>query len=285
MLRGHVGTVAAVLTATLFASPAWAAKPIPLGTSTNTVTYTTSTGPESYSGDRDYSGVGPTDATLLGGAPNIASFNSVNSFGRRTFANLFNQVIGPDEAAVTHAFFKNDITGDYFPDLLPGGAVTLDFDNITFDQPVNIVTDTILVHVLWDIDQIDNALGPEGRNYVNHHNHHTAAPTFRDFDDFFSPVFVFTNFPVPNYVLGDISPTVVGDGTDTLDISLTLPYALFQNLEDDGQGTPPGFPAPQGFLEPFHFHLEYLVAPVPEPATLSLLVFGGLAVMRRTKRR
>ncbi len=77
--------IVALVTATavgLTCAPA-AARPVPTGTGTITIGYETEAGPVSYSGERDYSGTGPTDATVLVGADNIRVFNSWNSFGRR----------------------------------------------------------------------------------------------------------------------------------------------------------------------------------------------------------
>jgi len=41
--------------------------------------------------------------------------------------------------------------------------------------------------------------------------------------------------------------------------------------------------APQGFLEPFHFHFEYAVS--PEPGTLGLIAMGMMLMGRRMTRR
>ncbi len=242
-------------------------QPVPIGTSTITVTYETTAGEVSFSGDRDYlpNAGGPGDATVLGAARNIRAFNSVNSFGRRAFlANsnpLFAGVLLDDESMITHAFFKNvpaDIAEVFFPDLIPGGSLTITVGPINFAEPVRIDETTLMLHALWSGDQAD--LLPS--LYINLHNHHTQSVDFRDLDDFLAGG-VFSNFPVPNYVLGDLAPVIAGNGTTSLNLSLTIPYDMLENLEETGQTVPAGLPAPQGFLEPFHFHIEYTVAPAP----------------------
>jgi len=254
-----------------------------------TVSYPTTTGPNaSYSGTRDFSGSGPTDATVLGGAPNIRAFNSAGDslgvFGRRTAGVLLNNpahahVIQPGESLITHAFFKTDNNGAYFPDLPEGANLTVSVSNIRFAEPVHVVEESLMLHVKWN-DQADTLTSP----YFQVDDHHTFSDTFRDFDDF-REAGLFANLPTPNYVLGNdlIGWTISGDGTDTLSLEAVIPYDVFRNLEetDPSQPVPPGLPAPQGFLEPFHFHIEYLV--VPEPATLLLLLPGAFVLVRRRK--
>jgi hypothetical protein len=208
----------------------------------------------------------------------------VGVFGRRAAGVLLNNpahdhVILPGESLVSHAFFKIDNSGAYFPNLITGGNVTVSITNIKFAEPVNLVLDSLMLHAKWN-GQADTLPSP----YFQLDDHHTVTESFRDFDDF-REVGLFANFPTPNYVLGNnlIGWTVSGDGTDTLSLEAVIPYDVFRNLEesDPGQTVPPGLPAPQGFLEPFHFHIEYLV--VPEPTTLVLVGTGGLVLLRRRR--
>jgi len=117
------------------------AGPVPIGMGTTTISYETNNGPFSASGQRDYSGAGPTDATTLVGADNIRIFNSVNEFGRRP---LVPGAIGPNESLISHAFFKTDNYGEFFPGLAQGGDIHVQFENIQFDQPVTVDESTIL---------------------------------------------------------------------------------------------------------------------------------------------
>jgi len=266
------------------------AGPVPIENAVLTVSYMTGDGQTaSFAGSRDFTGAGPTDATVLGGAPNIRAFNSAGDslgvFGRRAAGVLLSNpvhdhVILPGESLITHAFFKTDNGGAYFPDLTTGGSVTVSVANIKFAEPVHVVLNSLMLHVKWN-DQADTLPSP----YFQVDDHHTYAETFRDFDDF-RQAGLFANFPTPNYVLGNnlIGWTISGDGTDTLSIEAVIPYEVFRNLEetDPGRAVPPGLPAPQGFLEPFHFHIEYLV--VPEPATIILVCAGGLMVLQRRRR-
>lgn len=226
-------------------------RPQPLGTSTTTISYQTTAGPVSFSGNRDYSGVGPTDATVLGAAPNIKTFNSVNSFGRRP---LVTGGLGADESVLAHAFFKIDVGGDYFPDLVEDGHLTITVTGIQFDQPVVVDESTFLFHVLWNGDQVDQL----EHIYHHLHNQHTASDPFRDYEAFLNQG-VFSTFPHPDHVLADVTPVFDCSAGTTLQFTLTVPYHLLQNLEEEGHHPPPGLPAPHGFLEPFHFHCEYVV--------------------------
>lgn len=258
-----------------------AAPPVPIGNSVTTVTYETDAGLVSYSGIRNYNGLTPSDATILGEAPNIRSFNSANHFGRRTFLAqsnpAFEHIIGPNETLLAHTFFKSDNDGDYFPGIVEGSAVTVTVENIRFAHPVTVVHSTFLFHTLWNeqADQLDHP-------YHHLHNIHTQTDPFRDSNDFFSGG-LFTDFPSPNYLLSDVAPLFTGNGTDTLGMTMTIPYELFRHLDEMGHGhVPHGLPAPHGFLEPFHFHFEYAVT--PEPATwllLGLLAPVALRVARR----
>lgn len=118
--------------------------------------------------------------------------------------------------------------------------------------------------------------------YCNLHSHYTLTEPFRGFS-LLSASAVFNSIPVPNHVLGasGLNVVVKGNGTNQLDLAASFPYEILRNLEEMGQDVPNGVPAPQGFLEPFHFHLEYVV---PEPATLAL-VLPGLGLVYRSRRR
>lgn len=266
------------------------ARPIPTGMGTTTVSYMTHHGPVSFSGDRNYAGTGPASATPLGSAPNVAAFNSVNSFGRRPLVETFapgQGAIRSNESLVTNAFFKINNNGDYFPGLEHHGDVTIRVDNMTFSEPVFVQENTFMFHTFWLSSQVDQF--PPAETYLNIHNHHTAAVNFRNLDLFESSgVFAHSggghHHGGENAGFGDVHPIITGDGTagSPLSIELTVPYHLFANLEQMNQAVPPGLPGPQGFLEPFHFHMEYVV--VPEPATLGLLGVTSLfMVLRRRK--
>jgi hypothetical protein len=263
-----------------------AERPMPVGESTVTVEYETAAGPVSFQGDRNYLGdaVGPGDATVLGAAPNITAFNSVNSFGRRTaLANtnpVFADVLGPDESLVTHAFFKNvpgQMNDAFFSDIVEDGDVTFTVEGIEFNRPVSVVEDTFLMHLLWNGDQADRLNPP----YINVHNHHTGSASFRDEADFLAGG-IFSEFP-SNTTFGTVSPVFEQIDPNTLGFSITIPYSMLRHLEDQGQSVPDGLPAPQGFLEPFHLHFEYVVT--PEPGTLALLLGAVLVVRRRGRWR
>ncbi|MFQ5463344.1 MAG: hypothetical protein ACE5E5_12060 [Phycisphaerae bacterium] len=261
------------------------AGPVPIGSSTTTFSYTTANGLQTFVGSRDYTSSSPSDATPLATAPNVGTFNSVNTFGRRTFVAAtgpqFDQVLTADESLITHAFFKfpGQFNADYFPGIVPGSNITVQVDGINFDAPVTVDHDTIMLHSLFADAQVQGLPSP----YFNLHNHEITSLNFRNFDDFVSTG-VFSTFPVPNYVLGsnDLSVVFSGEGTNQLSVALTFPYSLLEHTEEFGQTVPDGLPAPQGFLEPFHFHLEYVVT--PEPASLALLLPAALMVCRRRRR-
>ena len=89
---------------------------------------------------------------------------------------------------------------------------------------------------------------------------------------------------MPNYVLGasGLDVAVHGNGTNQLDLTVSFPYGILRNLEETGQDVPDHLRAPQGFLEPWHFHLEYVV---PEPATLAMVLPGICLVFRSHRRK
>lgn len=270
--------------AMLFTFDAAVAGPTPIGASTTTISYTTDGGLVSFSGDRDYSGVGPVDASQLDGAPNIRTFNSANAFGRRTFVSnqgpQFADVIRPNETAMAHAFFKipANLSSDYFPGITSDSMITIQVDGIMFDQPVMVSDETVMLHTLFSGDQVDQLSQP----YFDLHNHHISDSAFRDFDDFVSTG-VFSTFPQDNFVLdsSDLVIEFTGEGTNELNVSVSFPYALLEHGEESGQSVPNGLPAPHGFLEPFHFHIEYAVT--PEPATLLMLLPAAAIGMRRRR--
>lgn len=249
------------------------AGPIPTGTATTTISYQTANGLVSVSGQRDYRGTGPTDASVLVGAENIKIFNSFNEFGRRP---LVLGAVGPNESYIAHAFYKADNNAEYFPGLVEGGDIHVQFENIQFDGPVTVDESTILFHALFSADQVDQL----DDFYIHVQNHHTAVAAFRELEGFFTAG-VFNHLPISTVILADIDPIITGNGTDTIGIELTFPYAMLRNFEETGQTVPGFLPAPQGFLEPFHFHLEYVV--VPEPGSLALLLIGMAAIVRRRR--
>ncbi len=256
-------TILALVAICAVSTPTQAAQPIPIGSSTTTFTYETAQGDVSFSGLRNFNGTGPGSATDLADADNIRAFNSVNAFGRRTVVdNTHPEAIGPDESLVSHSFFKIDINADYFPGLITNGNLTITIDNIQFPQPVTLETDTMMMHLLYSPAQTGQIMpAVEAYNYV--YNHHMATSSFRDLAAFLdTPNMLIDNFPpgISNFVLHSIEPVITGNGTRRLGISLTIPYNKLKHIEQNTQTWPATVPAPQGFLEPFHLHLEYVVA-------------------------
>jgi hypothetical protein len=251
--------------------PASADRPLPTGQSTVTVSYETVSGVETYSGARDFSGVGPVDATILGAAPNVKAFNAVNTFGRRTQLDTnpnFAEVLGDEESLVTHAFFKIDNQRDYFPELTEDGRIRLAVGGIRFQQRMRIHLDTLMLHFRWN-DQNKMLDDP----YIHIDDHHTYSASFRDMASFVASGF-FAERPVPSFILADpeLDWAVGGDGTDTLYIAVSFPYHTLMNFEETGQEVPEGLPAPQGFLEPFHFHIEYVVTVDTRPPPVEVQI-------------
>jgi len=262
---------------------AWA-RPQVVGNSTTSISY--SGGTASASATLNYTGQAMSDALPLVPGGNARSFNSLNLFGRRPFVfntgpQYANVLDSQTESLVAHAFFKIDPAADYFPGITNGGNLTIRVENITFSEPVTVLRNTVLFHTLWADAQVEE-LAPEDR-YMHMHNIHTLLDPFRDASAFFSTG-VISDFPMSNYQfgVGEISVAFQGEGTNELDLELTVPYALLRNLEHMDQVVPAGLPAPQGFLEPFHFHLEYVVT--PEPATLVLLGCASAGLLFRRRR-
>ncbi len=257
------------------------ASPIPMHHSLITVEYETVNGPVEGSGERDYTGSMHHDATMLEGLPNMIAFSSLNDFGRRgqLLTNPpFAGAVRPGESLIAHAFFKHEDGHhhEFFPDLANDGRIRVTVTE-HYDQPVYVDRNTFMFHVLWDASQSDKLDVP----YVQIDDHYTITPSFRDLDMFLQAG-LFSNAPVPNYVQNshDFKYRILGEGTETLTIELKFPYELLRNLEEQGQTVPDGFPAPGGFLEPFHFHIEYTV--VPEPASL-LLMLGAFPFLFRRR--
>lgn len=278
MRIAHLATATTILLAIAASAPATG--PIPIGAADVTISYMSDTGPRVLTDAFDYSGTNANDALPIGGDPDITYFNAVNSFGRRP---LVTGAVHENESLLTHAVFKPPAhTTELLPGIVEGGSVTLDVQNIEFATPVFLQDDTVMLHRMWDADQSDQL----PNFYFNMHNHDTLTDPFRDSDDFFP--FIFNDFPVPNYDYGAASSIstfiATGDGTNTLGFTLTIPYDRFRNFEDVDQAVPAGLPAPFGFLEPFHFHLEFAVSSVPEP-TAGLALLGLLACGPLRRRR
>lgn len=243
------------------------AGPAPIASSHVTVSYKTTA--TELSGDRDFAG-GVPGTPLDAPFTNVRAMNSINDFGRRTalLSNpSFADALGPDESLISHAFFKKLPEGfgleDFFPNLdftsEETSRITVRVDAIHFDEPVDVRMNTVMLHVKWN-DQVAQLSKP----YVGLDDHFTVTPVFRD-QNHFEAAGIFASFPAPNFVINspDVDIVFGGLGTDTLSLEVSFPYRLLKNLEEMGQNTPPpALPAPQGFLEPFHFHIEYVVAPI-----------------------
>jgi len=197
----------------------------------------------------------------------------------------FDDALRPNESLISHAFFKlgGNNNAEFFPNIDDNGQVTIKVEGISFDQPVFVDPSTVLIHTLWTDSQVSQLDFP----YFNLHDHQTLTDPFRNQDAFENPsINVFNSAGgTPNYVLASnlIDVIVDGNGTNQLDLTLTFFYDALRNFEEQGQTVPAGLPAPQGFLEPFHFHLEYVVA--PEPGTLLLFGVAGLSLGLRRKRK
>jgi hypothetical protein len=285
MYRYGANLFVGVLLMTTLAVQRVEGRPVPVGESLITISYDSSSGLQTFSGLRGYMGSGPTDATVFPGAPNIAAFNSAQTFGRRLAVAqnpAFSAVMQPGETLMSHAFFKrlDNLAGDYFPGIPQDGTITVKVENILFDRPVTVDQDTLLLHMLWRSEQSDQLTPP----HHHLHNIHTRTADFRD-TDLFMGAGEFANLPSPNFVLGDerIDWLISGNGTvgSPLTIMATFPYDVMRNLEEEHHHptVPGGLPAPHGFLEPWHFHIEYTV--VPEPTTLAFMLVGGYVLLRR----
>jgi len=263
-------------------SLAHATGPLPINNANISVSWETGAGTETVAGVADYSGTSPADASELEPGSNIRYVGGANVLAKRVIAGAF----GPDESVLYHGFFKPfPFTTDWFDGIAPDGNVTFEVQNIQFAEPVVLQTDTFLWHKRWDADQADQ-LSP---GYIHVDNLDTGPAPFRDLAEFQNTVPpIFASNP-DNFTVGTLSGAnaleVFGQGTNTVGWRITVPYALFEHLENAGQTTPGDLPAPHGFLEPFHFHFEMAVARVPEPATGLMLLAGGLITIRRRTRR
>ncbi len=271
-------SVRATALAILLGAGVVSAGPMPTEMSHVSVSYPTDSDTITYMGDRDFQGAVPTDATILGVGSNIKVFQAVDVFGRRaSVASQFPQVLGADESLISHNFFKISKGNDFFSGVENGGNVTFHVINVHFATPVQVDPNTILFHLLWDTNQSEQL----NNFYPNPNNLHTFTDPLRDSTQFASAHEFATP---PNYAFGDLAPyvTILGSGTDTLDFEATIPYdEFFKSIYETGQTVPDGLPAPHGFLEPFHFHFEYVVSEVPEPVTLVLLLPAALVTGRR----
>lgn len=235
---------------------ALAHQPVPQGPALVTFRYMTDSGERVLSEMRDFDGKGPNDATPLAGDPVIHFMNSVNNFGRRPL-----DLLGEDESLFTHAFFKpvqGDRKQNFFTDIKEGSDLIFEISGITFEDPVWLVRPTLMMHKLWDADQVDVLPMP----YIHIHNQDFATDLFRDVEIMIARG-IFHHHPFPDHrhsgltEFGDVE--ITGEGTTTLGFKVTIPYAILKNFEEQGQTVPPGLPAPFGFLEPWHFHFEYVL--------------------------
>jgi len=280
--RKSIPIALAILLLCLNVALAGVAYPVPIGDSTVTVSYYSNGGEVVYSGDRFFNGTSPSAATALDDSPNIKVFQSANGFGRRLNVSLqYPEVLGEDETLIAHNFFKSDNYAEYFPGISSDDAITFRFEGIQFAEPVLVHEDTALFHVFWDVNQSRLLEHP----YHHVHNVHTLTDPFRDTQRFFdADEFMMTP---PHQVFGDLAGLleISGSGTTELTVQATIPYTMLQHLDDMNLYVPKGLPAPHGFLEPFHFHFEYVVSPVPEPAALVLLSAGAMLVVFRRRHK
>jgi hypothetical protein len=259
------------------------AGPLPTGSSTVSVSYDSGGNPVLLTGVRNYNGTSPSDATSLNPAYNVKEFNSANGFGRRiAVAISYPEVIRPEETVIAHNFFKSDISQPFFPGIAADGMITFEVDAIQFNEPVYVEEDTVIFHTLWDLNQIREGL--HHHPYTHAHNIHTLTSELRDMDKFEATNEINDHH---DHMLGDMAGHIIitGEGTDTLHFMAEVPYEMFKHLAEEGQEVMEGFPAPHGFLEPFHFHFEYVVTTVPEPATLLLALPAAALLSARYRRR
>jgi len=267
-----------------FTSVVGAVGPIPVGPADITFQYTKIGGEVvTLQEQKLYNGSAGSQVPLDGNQ-GIQYFSSVNTFGRRL---EIPGAVRDNESLLTHAFFKDVFTPqpggiyeDFFADIDTTTDLVISVQNIQFAEPTWIAANTFLQHALWDANQADQV----DPFYHHTHNAHTLTDPFRDFEDFF-PI-VFEDFPMPNYTVGLFGQTadvdITGQGTTNLGVSVTMPYEQLMHLEHMPDTTvPSNLPAPGGFLEPFHFHFEFVV--VPEPTTLALLGAVVPLLMRRRR--
>lgn len=233
-----------------------AQRPAVLGTAITRIEYQGASGPRKLEGVFDFRGLGPRDALPFPQDEKVLAMNSVNAFGRRP---LVRDTIKDDEILITNAIFKADLhENDFLADIASEDTiVTFIIEDVKFDRPVFFQADTFMFHKLWDIDQVDRLPNP----YIQVHNQDTATDPFRDFEAFRGLIF----HEIPqDYRLGYVTEIgelhIHGDGSDTLTIHLDVPYRILKHMEEQGQQVPPGLPAPFGYLEPWHFHMEYCVS-------------------------
>jgi hypothetical protein len=105
-----------------------------------------------------------------------------------------------------------------------------------------------------------------------------TTPGMHDFDTFGNIVFtLFRNAGPHNY---DHSLSWLVDNISIMDVTLGVEYAMNGDFSDfdETTGLPVGYNASGGFVNPVLVGTD-----IPEPATMTLLALGGLALLRRRR--
>lgn len=153
----------------------------------------------------------------------------------------------PQGSVVKAGFYKNDPGAPWFSDIDTSKHITITVRGVRFNQPVDLHTDTALLHAKYAPEDLESCgLPGDARECF------ATGSLTENLNRRVRPGIDTTLGALASGGDGSVTATQDEDGLVTY--TFTFPYALLRNLQDPWYSTLPGT-----FLEPYHFHVEFQV--------------------------
>jgi|GEM_PF-957275 len=153
----------------------------------------------------------------------------------------------PQGSVVKAGFYKNDPGAPWFSDIDTSMPITITVRGVRFNQPVDLHTDTALLHAKYAPEDLESCgLPGDARECF------ATGSLTENLNRRVRPGIDTTLGALAS--AGDGSVTATQDSDGLVNYTFTFPYAMLRNLQDPWFSTLPGT-----FLEPYHFHVEFQV--------------------------